>query len=313
MRGKCWVNNHVHILKARPRYEQGFLFYSLVHKNILPFLASGTRAKLNKSEMAKIVVPVPPTAPEQRAIAEALSDVDGLLGALEALIAKKRAIKQAAMQQLLTGKTRLPGFSRELETKGLGDVAEVKSGATPSTHIAANWNGDIPWCTPTDITGTPGKYLEATERRVTREGLASCAASLLPPGALLLCSRATVGEVKIARTYVCTNQGFKSLVCKAGTFHEWLYYLLLILKPKLIERASGSTFLEIGKRDVASLLILLPCEVEQTAVAAVLSDMDAEIAALEARRDKTRGIKQGMMQQLLTGRVRLVQPEAAAA
>jgi len=311
MKGKCWVNNHAHILKATRGHDQGFLFYSLVHKNILPFLASGTRSKLNKSEMAKITVPVPPSETEQRAIAEALSDVDGLLGALEALIAKKRAIKQAAMQQLLTGRTRLPGFSGEWETKRLGEVADVESGATPSTQVPANWDGDIPWCTPTDITGTPGKYLTSTGRRITRQGLASCAASLLPRGALLLCSRATIGELKIATTEICTNQGFKSLVCKPGTSSEFLYYLLLTLKHKLIERASGSTFLEVGKRDVASIQALFPCQDEQAAIAAVLSDMDAAIAVLEARRDKTRAIKQGMMQQLLTGRIRLVPPPAA--
>ena len=250
-----------------------------------------------------------PPPDEQRAIAEALSDVDGLLAALEALIAKKRAIKRAAMQQLLTGKTRLPGFSGAWETTTLGEVADIRSGATPSTQIDVYWNGPIPWCTLTDITSTPGKYLLATERSITTAGLASCAASLLPVGALLLCSRATIGEVKIAASPVCTNQGFKSLVCKDDVSNEFLYYLLLTLKPQLIERAIGSTFLEIGKRDVASIELSVPTYAEQHAIAAVLSDMDAEIAALERRRDKTRAVKQGMVQQLLTGRVRLVESE----
>lgn len=267
---------------------------------------------ISARNLSMVRLPMPTTIDEQNAIAEALSDVDGLLGALEALIAKKRAIKRAAMQQLLTGKTRLPGFSGEWETKRLGDMAEIHSGATPSTQVPTNWDGDIPWCTPTDITGTRGKYLTSTERRITRQGLASCAANLLPRGTLLLCSRATVGELKIATTPICTNQGFKSLVCKRGTSSEYLYYLLLTLKPALIERSSGSTFLEIGRRDVASLQALFPTEEEQTAIATVLSDMDAEITSLEARRDKTRQIKQGLMQQLLTGRVRLVKPEAAA-
>lgn len=271
-----------------------------------------TMVNLNQAALARLPIQCPPL-PEQRAITEALSDVDGLLGALEALIAKKRAIKQAAMQQLLTGKTRLPGFNGEWEVKRLGDLADIHSGATPSTQVPGNWDGDIPWCTPTDITGTPGKYLTSTERRITRQGFASCAASLLPRGALLLCSRATVGELKIATTPICTNQGFKSLVCKQGTSNEFLYYLLLTLKPALIERSSGSTFLEIGTRDVASLQALVPTKEEQTAIATVLSDIDAEIAALEARRDKARAIKQGLMQQLLTGRVRLVKPEAAPA
>ena len=98
MKGKIWVNNHAHVLKAKVDYDQGFLYYSLVHKDILPYLSGGTRAKLNRFEMNKIEVNLPQKVDEQRAIAEVLSDVDGLIGALDALIAKKRAIKQAAMQ-----------------------------------------------------------------------------------------------------------------------------------------------------------------------------------------------------------------------
>ena len=287
-------------------------FHSEPFKRRVRGVAVGqTMASLN-TQILKAVCVVLPSAAEQRAIAEALSDVDGLLGALEALIAKKQAIKQAVMQQLLIGKTRLPGFSGEWETTTLGGAADIRNGATPSTQITAFWNGSIPWCTPTDITGTPGKYLLTTERSITAEGLTSCAASLLPAGALLLCSRATIGEIKIAASPVCTNQGFKSLVCKDGVSNEFLYYLLVTLKPRMIERAIGSTFLEIGKRDVAAIEVRLPPYNEQRAIASILCDMDAEITALERRRDKTRAIKQGMMQQLLTGRVHLVQPEKDA-
>jgi type I restriction enzyme, S subunit len=107
MSGKCWVNNHAHILKAKEGFDQGFLFYSLVHKNILRFLASGTRAKLNKSEMWKIEVNVPVALPEQTAIAEVLSDMDAELAALEQRRDKTRDLKQGMMQELLTGRTRL--------------------------------------------------------------------------------------------------------------------------------------------------------------------------------------------------------------
>ena len=107
MMGKCWVNNHAHILKAKPGFDQGFIFYSLVHKNILPFLASGTRAKLNKSEMNKIEVTLASDVIEQTAIASVLSDMDAELAALEHRLAKTRALKQGMMQELLTGRTRL--------------------------------------------------------------------------------------------------------------------------------------------------------------------------------------------------------------
>ena len=136
--------------------------------------------------------------------------------------------------------------------------------------------------------------------------MASCGATLLPAGTLLLCSRATIGEIKIATSPVCTNQGFKSLVCKDGVSNEFLYYVLVTLKPQLLKHASGSTFLEIGKRDVAAIQVMLPSYAEQTAIATILSDMDAEITALEAKLSKARQIKQGMMQELLTGRIRLL-------
>ncbi|SDG30694.1 restriction endonuclease subunit S [Pseudomonas extremaustralis] len=107
MRGKCWVNNHAHILKAKPGVDQGFIFYSLVHKNILPYLASGTRAKLNKSEMNKIELQLPSDLLEQTAIAAVLTDMDDELAALEQRLAKTRVLKQGMMQELLTGRTRL--------------------------------------------------------------------------------------------------------------------------------------------------------------------------------------------------------------
>ena len=288
-----------------------FIYYLYSHVDLVRFHSGSGVPTLNRNDVHQHMVACPPLA-EQRAIAESLSDVDGFLRTLEALIAKKRAIKQAAMQQLLTGKTRLPGFSGEWVTTTLGEAADIKNGATPSTQITAFWNGSIPWCTPTDITNTPGKYLLTTERSITAEGLVNCAASLLPAGALLLCSRATIGEIKIAASPVCTNQGFKSLICKDGVSDEFLYYLLVTLKPQMIERAIGSTFLEIGKRDVAAIEVSLPPCNEQHAIASILCDVDAKIAALERRRIKTRAIKQGMMQQLLTGRVRLVQPEKSA-
>ena len=285
-----------------------YLSYCLAKKKegiTQALLSGGAQPFLSLTQIGQIRIPVPPL-PEQCAIAEALSDTDAHIESLEQLLTKKRQIKKGAMQELLTGKKRLLGFSGEWETTTLGEIADIRNGATPSTQITAYWNGSIPWCTPSDITSAPGKYLITTERSITGEGLTSCAASLLPAGALLLCSRATIGDIKIAVSLVCTNQGFKSLVCKKGVSNQFLYYLLVTLKPQMIERASGSTFLEIGKRDVAAIEVRLPPYSEQTAIATILSDMDAEITALEAKLSKTRQIKQGMMQELLTGRIRLI-------
>ncbi len=199
----------------------------------------------------------------------------------------------------------LPQFSSGWENKPLGAVAEIVSGATPNTGVSTYWNGSIPWCIPSDITGKSGKYLLATGRTITEAGLASCAANLLPSGTILLCSRATIGEIKIASFPVCTNQGFKSLICRETVCNEFVYYFLLTQKQKLVELATGSTFLEISKRDVESIEISLPPISEQLTIAEMLSDVDSLLEALDALIAKKQKIKTAVMQQLLTGKTRL--------
>lgn len=262
--------------------------------------------QLTAPQIAKYQIPLPQPE-EQKAIAGVLSDVDELIAGLERLIAKKRAVKTATMQQLLTGRTRLPGFTGQWEEKTFGELCEIVSGGTPSTNVPNFWmNGTIPWCTPSDITKEKGKYLKRTERSITPEGLSKSSANLLPKGALLLCSRATIGEVKISLSEICTNQGFKSLICK-NVDNEFMYYKILTIKNDLLSFSIGSTFLEFSRKDLSNLLIQIPSrKEEQAAIASILSDMDAEIAALEKRLAKTRDLKAGMMQELLTGRTRLI-------
>ncbi|KGS26852.1 type I restriction modification DNA specificity domain protein [Burkholderia pseudomallei MSHR7343] len=266
-----------------------------------------TMASLNQGVLARAKIPFP-QIPEQSAIATALSDVDALLSSLDALIAKKRDIKQAAMQQLLTGRTRLPGFEGAWTAKRLDQLANIRSGGTPSTTVSRFWDGGIPWCTPTDITRLGGgKYLLDTSRQITSEGLSNSSAELIPASSVVMTSRATIGECAINLKPVTTNQGFKNFVPFEDTDVNFLYYLLQTQKQGFIQLCAGSTFLEIGKTQLAAYKVHLPStKAEQTAIAEVLSDMDAELSALEARRDKTRLLKQGMMQELLTGKTRLV-------
>ncbi|WP_228732042.1 MULTISPECIES: restriction endonuclease subunit S [Pseudomonas] len=261
----------------------------------------------NVGDMRNLVVALPPI-PEQRAIATALSDVDALMGALKRLIAKKRDLKQAAMQQLLTGQTRLPGFNCEWEVRALADLADIRSGGTPSTAEPKFWDGDVLWCTPTDITSLYGhKYLSETSRRITDHGLKSSSAEMIPANSIVMTSRATIGECAINTVPVSTNQGFKNFVPYEHVDVDFLYYLLTKQKQGFISLCGGSTFLEIGKGQLVAYEVRLPDnKAEQTAIATVLGDMDAELSALEQRLAKTRALKQGMMQELLTGRTRLL-------
>ena len=287
-----------------------YLFYAIQSNTVRSFLIQNaygtTMAGLNEKILSSIPLFLPVDIDEQSAIAETFSDIDRLISSLQKLIKKKKAIKQGAMQELLTGKKRLPGFSTEWSKQQLGDICNIVNGGTPSTSIAEFWNGKILWCTPTDITSCSTKYIYTTESKITESGLKASSATLLPKGALLLCSRATIGEVRIAGNAICTNQGFKSLVVHQNISNEWLYYMVHVLKSNMLEKAIGSTFLEISKKDLAELDIIVPEVTEQKAIAQVLSDMDSEIEQLEKKLAKYQQIKRGMMQELLTGRIRLV-------
>ncbi len=302
------------IIKYRPKNSSlsaDYLKHYLLSdrfQQILNDHSSGSTAKgIKGSVLHQLPVVIPPP-PEQRAIAEALRDADALIKSLEQLLAKKRQLKQGAMQELLTGKRRLPGFSGEWEVKRLGELADIRSGGTPSTTQAQFWNGFVPWCTPTDVTGLNGfKYLRDTSRKISHLGLKSSSAEMIPASSVLMTSRATIGECAINQVPVTTNQGFKNFVPSENADVEFLYYLLTTQRQGFISLCGGSTFLEIGKTQLTAYEVRVPTtKTEQIAIAAVLSDMDAEIAALEERLAKARALKQGMMQELLTGRIRLV-------
>lgn len=293
-------------LKIHAKLFAYFMASKNIQEQISSVIVGGAIPTLSQEQVYAFDIVYPPDAKEQAAIAEALSDIDSLISSLQQLIEKKKAIKKGAMQELLTGKKRLPGFSEEWSKQQLGDICNIVNGGTPSTSIAEFWNGKILWCTPTDITSCSTKYIYTTESKITESGLKASSATLLPKGALLLCSRATIGEVRIAGNTICTNQGFKSLVVHQNISNEWLYYMVHVLKSNMLEKAIGSTFLEISKKDLAELDIIVPEFTEQKAIAQVLSVMDSEIEQLEKKLSKYQQIKQGMMQELLTGRIRLV-------
>jgi type I restriction enzyme S subunit len=315
MKGKCWVNNHAHILKTRPGHDQGFLFYTLVHKNILPFLAQGTRAKLNKGEMEKIIIAAPPTEGEQSAIATALSDVDALLGGLDQLIAKKRDLKQAAMQQLLTGQTRLPGFHGGWEVKRLGDyVTFLRNGVNSRSELLAE--GRVKYLHYGDVHGCKDVYLSPDFLPCLPD---TKAASLerLRDGDLIIAD-ASEDVVGVSKSVEMRGLGLMEVVPGLHTIAarfdknvlaDGFKGFLQFCPPfatQLRRLAAGTKVYATNRAHVARVELRLPTVAEQAAIAAVLSDMDAEVSALEARRDKTRDLKQAMMQELLTGKTRLV-------
>ena len=287
-----------------------FLAYAIkINHNQVMRLVSGTTVyHLYGRDIANFSF-VAPSVEEQSAIVQVLSDVDGLLNALEALIAKKRAIKQATMQQLLTGKTRLPGFSGAWETKRLGGIASFFKGSGLSkADLSLDGKrrcihyGELftiyKECITEVLHGTDrdGTFFLSFRNDVLMPG------SDVTPNGLATASCISTSDVILGGDILVIRVPADVL---NGTF---LAYVIRINHNQIMQLVSGTTVYHLYGRDMANFSFAAPSVQEQQAIISVLSDMDAEIAALEQRRDKTRAIKQGMMQQLLTGRVRLVKP-----
>ncbi len=259
---------------------------------------------INGREYGRLPIPLPPTKAEQEAIAEALSDADALIESLEQLLAKKRQLKQGAMQELLTGKRRLPGFCGEWEVKRLGELAEMRSGGTPASTNQAFYDGNIPWVSISDMTKC-GKFIFATDRSLSVSGLNNSAAQMYSVGTVLYAMYASLGECSIARIPLCSSQAILGIETKSSLDSEFLYYFLTSIGARVKTMGQQGTQANLNKGMVQGFQLRLPSRREQTAIAAILSDMDAEIAALGTRLAKARALKQGMMQELLTGAIRL--------
>lgn len=245
---------------------------------------------------------------EQRAIAKVLSDVDGLLNALEGLIAKKQAIKQATMQQLLTGRTRLPGFSGKWERKRLGEIGTLTKGRGIKRDDVSSEG--LPCVRYGELYTRYQDYILKVRSRIP-PNIAATALPIKKGDLLFAGSGETAEEIGRCAAYLGEEPAYAGgdviVLIPSGHNSIYLGHLMnsSIVSAQKARMGQGNAVVHIYINNLAQVQIELPSITEQNAIASVLSDMDAEITALEQRRDKTRAIKQGMMQQLLTGRVRL--------
>jgi type I restriction enzyme, S subunit len=306
----CIDNNMAAFVLDQARVDVRFMHSLLLSKKLSALVATTALPALNGKQLGEMTLPVPPL-PEQRAIAAALSDVDALLGVLDRLIAKKRDLKQAAMQQLLTGQTRLPGFSGEWELKRLGDViSHCSSGATPRRNRPEFYGGDIRWITSGELNYN---VITDTVEKISREAVVETNLAMLPAGTFLMAitgleAEGTRGACGIVGAPSTTNQSCMAVFPTGALLTEYLFHYYVFRGKQLaLQYCQGTKQQSYTASLVKQLPIgLPPAPSEQRAIAAVLSDMDAELTALEARRAKTRELKQGMMQELLTGKTRLV-------
>lgn len=244
---------------------------------------------LNQGSLSSLKIQYPPLA-EQAAIATALSDVDALLAAQDALIEKKRAIKQGAMQELLTGKRKLPGFDGEWEVKRLGDVMTIRHGRDQKSVTSID--GEFPVLASGGRIGWSSQWL-------------------FNKPSVLIGRKGTIDRPQYMDTPFWTVDTLFYSELKYRNVAKFFFFRFFLIEWQRYNEASGVP--SLNARTLENIELACPEPNEQAAISRLLSEMDAEIAALEAKREKIAQIKQGMMQELLTGKTRLVPPQSRAA
>ncbi len=264
---------------------------------------------LNTGLIGDFNIPVPPTKGEQEAIAEALSDADALIESLEQLLTKKRHLKQGAMQELLTGKTRLPGFSGEWERVKAGSIGTFRGGSGFPTKFQGVTDGEYPFFKVSDMNNEGNeKFMEAANNFISEASRKQLGATAFPRESIVF---AKVGAAvflerkKILLRESCLDNNMAAFVLDAKRAHYRFVHFVL-MNMSFGDLVSTTALPSLNGSVLSGIELPLPPLPEQIAIADSLADMDAELSDLEAQLTKTRAVKQGMMQKLLTGEIRLV-------
>ena len=297
-----------------PKIDQSFLYHLLA--SLEPTWSSrgqtGSQMNLNTGLIKKRLVAIPSSTFEQRAIAAALSDVDALLERLDHLLAKKRDLKQATMHRLLTGTIRLPGFSGEWKMKQLRELGHFLKGRGITRNDAHS--GVLPCVRYGEIYTTHHNYVRTFHSWISSK-VASTATRLQCGDLLFAGSGETKEEIGKCVAIVTVTEAYAGgdvIILRPrnvdSLFFGYALNMPLVARQKA-SRGQGDAVVHITASALARVSVAVPSIDEQTAIVTVLSEIDDELVALEARRDKTRYLKQAMMQELLTGKMRLGQPE----
>lgn len=331
--GKYWPHNTTLWVTSFKNSVPLYVFYLYKHIGLERFLSGSGVPTLNRNNVHDFRIAIPPTKKEQTAIATTLSDVDALITSLSALIEKKRQIKTATMQRLLTGKQRLPGFG---EGKGMQqtELGEIPEDWEVVTVFEAADNdkklfNDGDWVEAEHITGKGvrlvqtgnigiGKFLErAAKKYIYESSFVQLKCKELCEGDILICRLADPAGRACIFPNIVDDKVITSVdvtIFRPNTNRVDRVYLVNFFSSELWFKfinlnVGGTTHQRISRGALGNILIPFPPVKEQTAIAKILSDMDDDIATLETRLSKTEALKQGMMQELLTGKTRLIQSE----
>jgi type I restriction enzyme S subunit len=278
----------------------------IVSDQIKQLSVGGIMEGLSSKIIKSIFIPLPSTKEEQSAITTTLSDADALIKKTEKLIEKKKNIKHGAMQELLTGKRRLPGFSDKWEVKKMRGVANIIRGASPRPIESPVWfdeKSNIGWVRISDVTKST-KLLKHTTQKLSELGIKH--SRFVGKGNLIMSICATIGRPILTDIDICIHDGFV-VFSDSKIEKEYFYYYLLFIEDDWSKNGQTGSQMNLNTVLINSTQISFPkSKTEQLAIAVILSDMDSEIEKLESQLTKYKNIKQGMMQNLLTGKIRLI-------
>ena len=308
-KGKIFASDCSTISEA-PNYDVRYIYYLLLNKQneIYDAQTGGAQPHIHPKDIYKLPIVYTSNISEQQAIASALSDFDEHIDNLSDLIEKKKAIRDGALENLISGRTRLDGFNDEwIESTIEDSTKEIITGGTPSTTVDKYWGGSIPWLASTEI---HQKIITRATKNITNIGLNNSSAKMAPKDSVLI---ALAGQGKTRGTAaflaypMALNQSLAALVAADETDSKFLYYLIENMYLELRELSSGDGGRGgLNKTLIKNINIRLPREIkEQHAIAEVLTAMDEEIESLKIEKEKMIQIKEGAMDDLLTGRVRL--------
>jgi type I restriction enzyme S subunit len=310
--GRYWVNNHAHVLRANNRATTKWIFYALVHKDIQKFINGGTRAKLNQSDLKEIEIPIPPLK-EQKKITSILSSVDEVIENTQAQIAKLEDLKKATMNELLTKgightefkETEIGRIPKSWSIEKLDDIALRGSGHTPSKQYSEYWNGGIKWVSLSDSRYLDNRHINKTTKEISELGIQNSSAVLHKKGTVILSRDAGVGKSAILGCDMAVSQHFITWYCKEDLHNLYLYYYLQCEKPVFEAIAMGSTIPTIGLYYFKKMIVPFPTKDEQIKISSILNSHDSQIESTNNKLTKLIALKKSLMQELLTGKVRV--------
>lgn len=306
--GKIWTVDTLFYTYNFRKTDVKFLYYLTQRIDWNSYNTATGVPSLTSQNISNILVSFPPLH-EQHRIASALTSIDNLISSLGKQIEKKKNIKQGAMQQLLTGKTRLKGFSELWVKRKLGDNATIQRGGSPrpiEAYLTTNRDG-INWIKIGDVRPND-KFIRHTVEKIIPEGISH--SRQVYKGDFILSNSMSFGRPYILDIDGCIHDGWLVIKDYSNTYDmDFLYYILRsdTVFEQYIAMAAGSSVKNLNKEKVANVMLFAPQSLaEQRAIATILNKMDNEITALETKKAKYEAIKQGMMQQLLTGKIRLI-------